>query len=1548
MSESESETGRLPKTKKKSWWFERIILGTIIFWVLGVGGIAWYMRRSLEQTVASMQARTKESKRPSSRLQFSKPRFIGATTDAPALLLDFLAPSPQIGSGQENLTDLGLLQRELIRQSFLLTAREDFGVPTRDAVLGEELPWLDAVGIDGMLISSTLVSQRILQITVLTRSNQRSVAEYLLRAPDHDTIPHLTSRLESMSREKFPEVLKRLGFVTRKAEQVAPAEIPVDIAERSQKLSCLSQFAVVRALHGRRRAAGESPETLTALARAYANLGLLTETHWHPAHKVFKARALLYAERAVNKYPGANSSYTRAFVRALIGLHRDALEDLQAAAALLSPDPSTTGKPEWAETVEAFCKFDPQRLAAESVGPQRPLACYLQLLFAESTQSPVLRRQAAQAVLEADPACVRALDIVTECAVLENARELITSAPQLFGKSLYVEMRSIPDLPENIQELLANPPEDPFGEMSHRVKLMQALQGFEMLEQESGEPSLAVVGQLLREMSFIQVRREMSARRELLFEDTNERLQQLQPLLEKHLFRSLVNFNPTKDPGGFWAYRELDQQTMAAHIESTEEPVIFATQYPPMIDKSLAHADRVFLDLLFKTRREKTDVGKRQAARDLRDVSPHAPATIAASIEHDWDYGAAHAAKWEQTFADNAQVQGALGKRYLTLKQFGDAERCLKRQLAVLPSQDSYRQLAVLYKMQRNDAEWVSLLEQSLSSPAIGLEHVRCRVDLASHYQRVGDVPAAQVHADLAAESGADWALLCAADIHEKLQDWNGAEERLKQASDRFAEKSVDWYFWCRRTGHGDLEEARQRAEKVVPLLESHSYTRQKFQAALFHDLEGRPEKALEILKAAAKQSDDPYVKLHAALIADELGQAGERDELLADTIQTTEFAKHSAGELARNFRDAVVGKKNKAFDPKINEWRLRKTSAGEPTDWHYLIGQFLVLRDRIDEGIPYLQQAAISSRGDIPGATLAGVALARRGVKRGTLLAAEIDPQTDRILELARQGTEELKNRLFGRAQETVAQGLAIDPDSIDMLYLRGRIALEQESFEGIDADLTRCLERYPDVPELLRIRACGRLGAGNLPGATADFEKLAAFDADDESLYILLADCHERAGAWDKAESMMRQLSEREPKNSLKWYLWCRRTGRGDLKSAQALGEKDLNLIAATRTSDCQLQVASYFSLEHKPKAALPIFLEEFKRDRLLSQAMLVVLIERATGTKNSPDTDFGYLFELACAREIGELIGGIYDSLVATPPCPLDPRVVEWLVRRTEPGQPTDWHYVFGRLYQSLNQPQEAEQFFKLAAASPYHTRPSCILAGAELVRLGIEQDPRRATELDAESARVLAGLRPAYGELGRKEYDQVRQRVDEALRTHPDSIDALYLAGQMAFATDQFEQARDHWTRFLERVPNSTEVICLRGRAYEALGGYSTAIEEYERAIQLDEHSYIPYNNLAYLYGASEDPKVRDGAKSVQYGRMAKDRATRGAGHWQANNALAVGFAESGNFPEAVRHAQLALDQARAYPSLDWEIISKERLALFEAGIPYRRPPRRPKP
>ena len=75
----------------------------------------------------------------------------------------------------------------------------------------------------------------------------------------------------------------------------------------------------------------------------------------------------------------------------------------------------------------------------------------------------------------------------------------------------------------------------------------------------------------------------------------------------------------------------------------------------------------------------------------------------------------------------------------------------------------------------------------------------------------------ARPYAEAAAATWARWAMSCAARCAEGEQDWERAEAWYSRETERYPDDSwAVWYFFCKRTGHGNLEAARAFVEQYV------------------------------------------------------------------------------------------------------------------------------------------------------------------------------------------------------------------------------------------------------------------------------------------------------------------------------------------------------------------------------------------------------------------------------------------------------------------------------------------------------------------------------------------------------------------------------------------------------------------------------------------------------------------------------------------------------------------------------------------------------------
>lgn len=328
---------------------------------------------------------------------------------------------------------VSLLERELIRQSILLIAREEFGLTTRDRSLREAFPDSGAATVIPWQVALNASDSNFffkdLNITVFQTANGIPVPLWERRiVGSKKRVEEQTTQIELLSRKELAEVFVKQGYSRRPARPVPPitTTLPLSLQNRLNELNFIAQFDAIRQLHALAIRDGESAAVLSGLAQGYAQLGTLTECLWSPANKVFKARALLYAERLVAREGERPEGFwTRGFVRALVGLHATAIADLDRAEELAKQVKGVRPTaPAWVAAIRAHCEFDTRKLAdAEKNKALRPLVCYLRLLQVEFSPWHEIHAQASRKMLEAVPDNFRALDLLYKVTSQETDLE---------------------------------------------------------------------------------------------------------------------------------------------------------------------------------------------------------------------------------------------------------------------------------------------------------------------------------------------------------------------------------------------------------------------------------------------------------------------------------------------------------------------------------------------------------------------------------------------------------------------------------------------------------------------------------------------------------------------------------------------------------------------------------------------------------------------------------------------------------------------------------------------------------------------------------------------------------------------------------------------------------------------------------------------------------------------------------------------------------------------------------------------------------------------
>ena len=199
------------------------------------------------------------------------------------------------------------------------------------------------------------------------------------------------------------------------------------------------------------------------LVRGYANLGMLTDLHWHTAHNIFKARALLYAQRlAVASDQIAWARCHRAYALAACGLHAAALSRICRKRFNLAKPLPRRSKPSsvrrtWIELIANHCLFKNPQLAARANHPVHgELASLLELRTIELTTITQSRRnpdlqavqKRAKQIHDRMPHCIRARQSLGILSAYDHSH--LNYAPQWYQSVL-----KLPACPNSISKLLA-------------------------------------------------------------------------------------------------------------------------------------------------------------------------------------------------------------------------------------------------------------------------------------------------------------------------------------------------------------------------------------------------------------------------------------------------------------------------------------------------------------------------------------------------------------------------------------------------------------------------------------------------------------------------------------------------------------------------------------------------------------------------------------------------------------------------------------------------------------------------------------------------------------------------------------------------------------------------------------------------------------------------------------------------------------------------------------------------------------------------------------
>lgn len=864
-----------------------------------------------------------------------------------------------------------VLAREIVRQALLIAARDQLQWATRDEVLGEAMT-ADAEPAARFIISTRFpyagaASFELQRIGADGKPNSVWREEVVLNSKDDEPLDYarLTQAAERWSREVFPASLAQ-GGLSGKPRASSAAAAPNAAVESLRQMALTAQFAAVRELHHALEQ-GDSDELVGALVRGYGNLGVLSEFHWNAAHKGFKARSLVYAERlAARKPQSAEALWRRAYARSLAGLHDSAVADIDEAGKKAAGE--KTAQPGWLQVIDAYSRFDTHKLAGYAEqGDEAALASLLHFFHWETLKESTAVQTLARGIVERHPDDFRLLDALCDSCELSTLHAVTQLAPAVLAQSAPLRLRQITGLPSATTELLARPASN----VASVTELAESLLA-KPAQRDGAEFTWPILGRMLQETEFIQLWRRAYFMRFQWAVPTDDFLAAVADVARGHHYRPLIDAlssdltRQTAATETLAAQLQLDDLDYAPRNALMQAMgALWQARWPELYveagQRPALHIDDIHRDLLTRMADEQWRASQNLMAR-LNKVSSRSPDAIAAQIRQNRSPPTGLSAleqKYSERFGDTPQFWKALAERAMS---HDDRIRACRRYIELSPDTWAYRMLAGSLRDQGKVDEWKATLDECLKQPAFGLEHAQVRVQIANDLMDRGEWQQAQPYAEEAAETWAEWAMLCAIRCYQGMRDDRQEGVWRARIVERY-EKLVEWldyYAWSRRSGLGDSAAILKTLEPMVAAAAQNARSDLQYQLGLYYQLSRQPRKALAIYQSGGSGQDERRVcfdRLWTAALAQELNDAPTRDAALGRIAETRDPSLAPFAKLAVWIKTLAGDGGQKPNLAMPREIAAAAGASDRPT-LNAMAGRFLDLFGHKDDAVAFYREA--------------------------------------------------------------------------------------------------------------------------------------------------------------------------------------------------------------------------------------------------------------------------------------------------------------------------------------------------------------------------------------------------------------------------------------------------------------------------------------------------------------------------------------------------------------------------------------------------------------
>lgn len=186
-------------------------------------------------------------------------------------------------------------------------------------------------------------------------------------------------------------------------------------------------------------------------------------------------------------------------------------------------------------------------------------------------------------------------------------------------------------------------------------------------------------------------------------------------------------------------------------------------------------------------------------------------------------------------------------------------------------------------------------------------------------------------------------------------------------------------------------------------------------------------------------------------------------------------------------------------------------------------------------------------------------------------------------------------------------------------------------------------------------------------------------------------------------------------------------------------------------------------------------------------------------------------------------------------------------------------------------------------------------------------GALADVEEAMKLQPGSQALLlhANLLAASGK-----FEQALGELNVLRQVMPDSPEVLLQLAAVHQAARQPQKAVEIYTQLLGANPQNLAAFRGRADAHLNQGQQAEAVADYEEALKIDGKNSGVLNNLAWVLATSPKDDLRNGQRAIELAKQACEVTEYKQAH--ILSTLAAGYAESGDFENAVTWSQKAVE------------------------------------